>query len=354
MIGKILEAFFRHKLLLLLPPILIPAVIGPLALFTAPSYFESFAGAWVDQPAYINAPNDFSPWVLPSQTQSGKLSELMRTDGFLMDVARRTSLAPLVNSPAGQTRIRDIFDRGLILATNGSHSVILRFRASTPQLAYQGAQAVLDAFQERLASNQVDQAQIGINFYSSQINDAQAQAAKNSAALRAYLDSTQGAGSTYGTDPTTGQAASSLDPRLSDLRTQATLSQAQLEKARSSLDAARLASAAALEGAALGFQVIDPPQMPLAPVRDLKKSLIYPIAGLVAGLGLSIAVLVLLVASDRTARTDADLLSMGRVLGIVPQLKVKRVPRTLRPAATRRAIGFVAGSALPSPAGAQK
>ena len=50
MITKFLEAFFRHKLLVLLPPFLIPLIVGPYALVTAPIYYESFAGIWVDKP----------------------------------------------------------------------------------------------------------------------------------------------------------------------------------------------------------------------------------------------------------------------------------------------------------------
>ena len=53
MITKFLEAFFRHKLLVLLPPFLIPLIVGPWALMTAPIYYESFAGVWVDKPTYL-------------------------------------------------------------------------------------------------------------------------------------------------------------------------------------------------------------------------------------------------------------------------------------------------------------
>src|SRR6202011_5882557 len=118
-------------------------------------------------------------------------------------------------------------------------SLIVRFRAATPQLAYQSAQAIVDAFQERMASNLVDQAQVGINFYSSQINDSQAQVARSSSALRAYIDAAGGAGSTsMGADPTTGLTAAALDPRLADLMSQAAMSQAQLDKARANVESA--------------------------------------------------------------------------------------------------------------------
>jgi hypothetical protein len=87
----------------------------------------------------------------------------------------------------------------------------------------------------------------------------------------------------------------------------------------------------------------------------LKKQLIFPIAGLVVGMGLSLVLLVLLVAGDRSVRSETDLPQGARVLGAVPQLnlKLKRLPKAARKDAMRRAIGFVAGTALPAPTGSK-
>ena len=53
MIRKIFEALFRHKFLLLLPPILIPAIVTPIAFLTTPPVYETSVGVWVDRPAYL-------------------------------------------------------------------------------------------------------------------------------------------------------------------------------------------------------------------------------------------------------------------------------------------------------------
>ncbi len=77
--------------------------------------------------------------------------------------------------------------------------------------------------------------------------------------------------------------------------------------------------------------------------------LLYPLAGLLVGLGLSAVLLVVLTAGDRSVRTESDLTQPTRVIGVLPRLRLKRVPKGAGPDATRRAIGFVAGSALPAP-----
>jgi hypothetical protein len=64
---------------------------------------------------------------------------------------------------------------------------------------------------------------------------------------------------------------------------------------------------------------------------------------------------VVLVATDRAARSEADLAAFGRVVGTVPRLRLseKGLPKANRQDVTRRAIAFAAGAALPSPSGAK-
>src|SRR5262245_60747532 len=91
-IRKLLEAFFRHKLLLLAPPLLIPAIATPVAVVSTPPVYETGAGIWVDHPAYLNYNDGNNSWVSPVQSQAGRLNELLRTRAFQMEVAGRTSL----------------------------------------------------------------------------------------------------------------------------------------------------------------------------------------------------------------------------------------------------------------------
>jgi hypothetical protein len=70
---------------------------------------------------------------------------------------------------------------------------------------------------------------------------------------------------------------------------------------------------------------------------------------------LSIVLLVLLVTADRAVRMETDLPANARVLGSMPNLKLKlrRIPKSARRDAMRRAIGFAAGTALPAPGGSK-
>ncbi|MDQ6671985.1 MAG: hypothetical protein M3069_14795 [Chloroflexota bacterium] len=354
---KLLEAFFRHKLLLLLPPILIPAIVGPVALLTNPPVYLASETIWVDRPTYLNYNDNSTPWLTPSQIQSARVSELLQTRAFQMEVAKRTtSLAPLIGSVAGEQRIQTLLTRSVVVGRGGDHVLLIQVQVPTAQLAYELAGAVVDAYQEKNAVDQSDQASAAVSYYQSRIQEAEKQLARSGQDLRRYLatqaansDATGLADSSIANLP----AATALDPRLGALQATVQTSQTDLNQARSALTQAQRDASAALEGQQLGFQVLDPPVMPISATRQLRKIAIYPIAAIAAGLALSAILLVLIVASDRSVRSEADVMTGVRVLGVIPALKLKGARKKLGPVATRRAIGAAAGTALPMPGAAK-
>jgi uncharacterized protein involved in exopolysaccharide biosynthesis len=367
MITKFLEAFFRHKLLVLLPPVLIPLIVGPYALVTAPIYYESFAGIWVDKPAYL-ANDSFSPYTSPSSQQSNKLAEVLRTRSFIVDVAKRTSLAPLVGNPKGEERIATILGNGFTMVPNGDHLLVLHFKADTSRLAFDSLNAIIDAFKENAANDRVNQASLAISFYQSRLQTAQEDLKKATTSVRQYIGANPNlaslnldrGGSVTASDKNTPGPDFILPPtvadsQLADMMGTLQTQQKQVEALRAAVEQAQFDASVGLEGQELGFQIIDAPQLPAAPTRALRKQLVYPIAGLIGGMALSMVLLVLLVAADRSIRSESDLPQGARALGAVPQLKIKikRLPKAARRDAMRRAVGFVAGTSLPAPTGSK-
>ena len=53
MSRKFLEALFRNKRLLLLPPLLIPLIVGAVSFVTTPLYYEGWTAVWLSQPTYL-------------------------------------------------------------------------------------------------------------------------------------------------------------------------------------------------------------------------------------------------------------------------------------------------------------
>jgi len=120
------------------------------------------------------------------------------------------------------------------------------------------------------------------------------------------------------------------------------------DRLRGLLEQARFEASAALEGNDSTLQVLDAPVLPTRPQRERRRLLVFPIAGVAIGALVSGLLLVSLTAADRSVRSTADLQAMGRVLGVVPRMGLRRLPRQAGPETTRRAIAFVAGTTMPA------
>jgi hypothetical protein len=231
---------------------------------------------------------------------------------------------------------------------------VIRTQLPTAQLSYELDKAILEAYQDKTTADQADQASVAVDFYTTRVTDAQQQLNKVSQDLRRYASARLADGSDVGagTDLAALPAAM-LDPKLAALQANVQAAQADFHTAESALTQAQQDATAAVQGQQYGFQVLDPPQLATVATPQTKRIIIYPIAAAIVGLGLTAMLLVVLVASDRSVRSEQDLAPGMRLLGAVPILQLKRVPKQLRGVATRRAIGALAGTALPLPEGAK-
>jgi uncharacterized protein involved in exopolysaccharide biosynthesis len=360
---KFIETFFRHKFLLILPVVLITTLVTGYTLVSAPVYYESVTGIWVDRPAYLaNAANsDWNPYLSAGVNQSTRLNELLRTQNFLNDIVRRTVLAPLLSKPQGTDRVDALIASGLSVSANG-HLIVIRMKTENAQLSYGILTAVVSAFRDNAAADRINQASLATSFYESRLSTANDDLAQLTNAARQYMAANPGAlGTSPGANPAAvlrpSDTASPLqaltaDPQLLDLQSRIQSKQAEVDGLRKSLDQARQDASASLDGQELGFQVVDPPQVPTVGGRDLKKRIITPAAALIGSLAFSAALLVLLTMSDRSVRGLSDI-GLARVIGEVPELKLKRRTKNVGVIGTRRAIAFIAGAALPAPKGAK-
>jgi len=352
MITKVLESIFGHKRLLLLPPALVLGIVLLVVWLAIPPRYEATAAIWADRASYLKVDDDATRFSTPAQMQVSRLTQMLESRTFLADVAKRTPLASLSASTDGQQQIRSLITKDFVVVTRGNNLVMVRFRAASAELSVSVLSALLDAFKEREAKDQANQAQTAIGFFSGRVQEAEAELTKSNDTMRRYvaanprlLDSTR-------SNVASGTLMATVDPQFAELRNQVELDQAYVERARQSLDQAKLQANAAIEGQGLGFQVIDPPQPPIRATWELRKVLTFPVAALLVGIGLSAALLVVLIASDRSARSPTDLPSAIRLVGTVHRFQVEGVPLRLDQDAVRHAIEYPAGAVLLRPNGA--
>lgn len=352
---RVLEAAFRHIWLLLLPPMLMPLVVTPLAVLLTGSY-ETRAAIWVDRPTYFRASNDdLGRMTTPAQSQSARLNQLLRSRTFLMSVAEQTPLAPLVGSTKGEDRIHEIVDKGLLVTPSGDNLISISFQATSPAISFQVVDQLLQKFQERGDVDQQGQADQAISFYEDRLQSAEDRLAKSNEALRRYVASnprlaaSDRSSAVAATTAGRPSDASVVDPRLGELQARVDLDGRDVDRARSSLDDAHFNVSATAQGQALGFQVIDPPQMPTEPRRSLRKLMIFPAAAVVAGFGLSAVLLLLLVGMDRSVRSASDLSSRLPVVAVLPTLAFAQTQLVADPDVARHSVELIATNALSVP-----
>ena len=359
MIAKFLETFFRHKLLILLPVLLTPAIVTPAGFYVVRPYYEANSVVWVGRPTYLRSVDE-DGWLTPAQAESGRITDALRTRAFVTDVARRTDLASLIGSERGEAQLSDYFGRSVGVAPSGTNHVTIWSRGDQPQLPFQVASALVEAYREKRLSERTEQASLAISYHETRLQAAQGELAKATTDIRRYvaanprlttIDPSRGAASTAAARM--GLPPIAIDPQLAELIRRVDAEQREVDSIRSGLDQAQMETSSAIEGQDVSFRVVDEARVPSSPISQRRRLLIFPAAGLVVGLGLGIGLLVALVVADRSVRSIHDLPNPVRVVRAVPLLQIRKLSRHTRPHTARQAIGFVAGAALQSPGGAK-
>ncbi len=353
---KIVETLLRHKLLLLLPPLLAVAIVTPLAFVVSPAYYETTTSIWVERPGYLNANDNWNKYVPPAQNQRTRLKELLETRSFQRDVASRTSLAEQAQNASDDWLARNVGD-AFELDPKDNNLLVIHQRAVTPQLSYELANALIDSFQARFAQDQARVSDTAVTFYDDQLQAAQRQLDQAVDAVRQYAQSHPGLASSIANDPLRGVQGlpqSTTNPELTDLLRQVDTQQAAISKTLGLVEQAKLDSVASKQAAALAFQVADPPRAPTGPsASEVRKRFIYPFAALALGAVVSAVLLGLLAASDRTVHSADDIRPTVPVLGSVPPLGARDPGgRSQHPDGTRVALArAISGREMPAPTG---
>jgi hypothetical protein len=311
-------------------------------------YYETTAGLWVERPSYVPSTDDFNRYITPAQNQQQRLTELLQTRTFAEDIARRTSLAPLLQTLEGRDDVFEYLQKVIYPLPTGTKLLSIRVRAEDPNLSMEIVTATVAAFRERTANERMTQASASIAFYEQQLKDAEEQANQSRDRVRRYVTSNPRAA---GTDPNATRSnlpTSAFDPQLAEMTRRLENDERDAQRLRDLLETARFEASAALDGGDSSLQLLDPPVFPTKPQRERRRLLIFPAAAVAIGGLISALLLVSLTASDRSVRSTADVSAMGRVIGVVPRMGLRRLPRRAGPETTRRAIAFVAGTTLPA------
>ena len=322
MILRAVEILFKHKVLIILPSLVIMPLMIMIAVQPKPQKWETYSVVWVDQykPLYEEARLGYAP----TETQANLLKSFLATRTFATRVAEQTQLAALLDDPqTAELAMREVW-RSVLVWTSGWTFITMRVSTTDPDLTYEIAQAVLASFQEEVRLRSEEQGQVGTTYFNQELQRAEQALTKSQNDLATYIAA----------HPELGEVSSRLqlpltarDPNLAQLTAQVGYDQEAYNRARAKYDEVKANAGAGLQAQPFTFTVMDEPERPLYPIRSSRLGLVkLPVIGFVLSLNLSGAIAALLILTNRAVLGAFDLrrATTVPVLGEVPELRRRR------------------------------
>ena len=319
---RAVEIIFKHKLLILLPILIIMPLMILETLQPKPKQWRVYSTIWVDQYAPLYQNNQLG--ATPAMNQAQLLNDFIHTRSFAHAVLSQTSMAPLVQNPETENGADLAFWRSVQVASTSTYFLSIVVTMPDQTLAYKTAQAIITQYQDTLSGRLDAQSKVSSSLYGSELAQAQDALTKSQAQLAAYVSAHPEL-----KDTTTGVPPAALDGNFSLLQQQVTNDQQSYNTARQNYLNAQQSAAASQSAQPFAFTVVDQPQVPLGPVVASRLGLIkLPAVGLMLALMLSAAIAALLVLTNRAVLDPSDIEGVFAVpvLAEIPELGGRRWP----------------------------
>ena len=318
---RYIATFRRHRLGLILP-VVIALVISSWYVATRPHKYQASMTVWIDtalpNPSSLVAP---STNTTPAGDAQLTFQELLGTQQFLIDVGRAGPLAGLFsrgNAPAVvDAKIVSTLSKSFTVSVTGPQVLQIAMTGTNPGYMPGTLKALASQYLEQITGSLKSRDQAIVAYYQSQVASAQA-----------GVDTASSAASDYrNTHPAILPTA---DATYNQLAQNAAQAQEQYTALKASYDQANIA----LQNVTTStmFHLIDQPSVPFA-VSNKKHVVFTVVAGLAAGIAISLLALSALTALDGTVRLPEDIedtlgMDVVGVLGDRPRFS--RVPPVRR------------------------
>lgn len=317
--DRYLATFRRHKIAVLLP-LVIALVVSTLYAATRPATYETSTTVWFDNALPAASSLDNPQSTTPAQEGQQVLEELLGTRQFLDKVARRGPLAAyLASHPSKQKTAGSSLDDQITSTLHkafssnpiGPQVLAVAMTSTNPSIMVGTLNALTAEYSAEVASDRTQRDQATASYYNVQMGAASASLTRANDAVTEYQRAHPAA-----TPP--------LDPIYDQLIQAATQAQATYTSIQEAYQHSNLALNNVLSPAS--FRVLDPAQ-PVSRLSNMKHEVFTVVAGLVAGLLISVLVISAFTALDKTARQQQD---VEEALGMEVVASIRQLPRRRR------------------------
>lgn len=166
---RILESYFRHRWLYLLPPIIMGVAGAGYLLFQEPTYLAKGV-LYVQQESFIaqlTSVRDVGfTWNTPAQDVATEFNDLMKTDAFARAIIQSTNLEAAMSG--GSDRIQEILDKvrkNVWVVPQGQNQVLFNATYADPEITVQLVSASIENYIDWKTNSQRTESQTALQFF---------------------------------------------------------------------------------------------------------------------------------------------------------------------------------------------
>jgi capsular polysaccharide biosynthesis protein len=317
-ILRLLDSYFRHRWLNLLPIVLMIGLASASFTLAEPEYV-SRGRLYVQKaallPSLTQLPSEGYTWRTPTQVALSELQELVQTEAFVRSVIQKTDLE--ANMSGGSTAVQrtiEYFRLALSLQQVGDSVIEIAVTDKTPKHAQQLAAATIDAYTIWKLNGDQQESAVAQSFFRDVLPGYQDNLQKARGALKTYLEAHP--------VPLRGERPAQEQLEISQLQSAVDVATRRVENALEKEESARLAQAQAQSNVRQDYLLIDAPTLPIIPETSLRQRLMGPLIFVIVGIILTIVCIVGGALLDRSFRFPLDVqTSLGLpVLALVPDV----------------------------------
>ncbi len=331
-ILRLLESYFRHRWLYLIPIAALVA-LGAYFSLTARLKYSTSGTLYVERDsllASLTATNfEGAWWSTPAQNTISEINELLATKSFARSVIQRTNLeARMGGSPEEIDEVFNELRTMIWLLPQGEKLVQIGAVSEDPRLPQQVGNAVLEGYVQWKINSDYQESLAAQNFFANQIKPYEEEEQRARDALLEFLQ--------IYPDPVRGDRPTEEVMELERLTTVVKEAEDRVKVAFNNEESARLSLAKSESVTRQTYQVIDAPEPPREPQRSRREMAVSLLVYFAIGAAISVAAVLLNALFDRTFRFVVDIrhgLSLP-VLAAVPTDKpgIRTMTRNSEPA----------------------
>ncbi len=325
---RLLESYFRHRWLYLLPIVLMVAAMTLYITFV-PAPYTAEGTLYVQQETLLSSltsvrSNGFGfRYVTPSEETVGELYQLMNSDGFLRAIVQQTDLESRMNEGPKAieetlTKARDaVWFRSL-----GNNMVAVNATFTMPRVAAQLVQSTIDTYTLWKTNISHDESVAAQDFFVDLVATYRNELDTERRTLTNYLISHP--------EPVRGNRPPEEAATIAQLSATVDLAEERLRNAENKEEDAKLSLAQTESNIRQSYFVVDAPQIPLEPKRSKKELALVLALFLTVGMVFSVAGIVGGALLDRSLRFPLDI-GQGLqlpVLALIPEAPMRYLRAT--------------------------